>query len=99
MNTISSVVEASDHHLQLRNTPGSDHGLSFTVQEGEIFGVLGANGSGKTTLLRMMVGLLHEDSGTLTIHGESPYSSTRGAGRLYAPAHGAVPGTLDQGEC
>ena len=48
------------------------NGLSFSVQEGEIFGVLGANGSGKTTLMRMMVGLLHEDGGTLTIHGESP---------------------------
>ncbi len=48
------------------------NGLSFSVREGEIFGVLGANGSGKTTLMRMMVGLLRNDGGTLTIYGESP---------------------------
>ena len=48
------------------------NGLSFSVREGEVFGVLGANGSGKTTLMRMMVGLLRNDGGTLTIYGESP---------------------------
>ncbi|CAI8010735.1 ABC transporter G family member 20 [Geodia barretti] len=48
------------------------NGLSLSVSEGEIFGVLGANGSGKTTLMRVMVGLLRSDGGTITIHGESP---------------------------
>ena len=48
------------------------NGLSLSVLEGEIFGVLGANGSGKTTLMRMMVGLLRNDSGSLAIYGESP---------------------------
>ena len=48
------------------------NGLSLSVREGEVFGLLGANGAGKTTLMRMMVGLLRVDGGTLTIHGESP---------------------------
>ena len=47
-------------------------GLSMSVREGEVFGLLGANGAGKTTLMRMMVGLLRGDGGTLTVHGESP---------------------------
>ena len=33
-------------------------GISFTVDEGEIFGLLGPNGAGKSTLIRMMVTLL-----------------------------------------
>ena len=48
------------------------NGLSLSVHQGEIFGILGANGSGKTTLMRMMVGLLRHDNGSLTVHGESP---------------------------
>ena len=55
------------------------NGLSLSVQDGEIFGLLGANGSGKTTLMRLMVGLLRGDGGSLTVHGEppSPRQSTR----------------------
>ena len=67
----TSVVEANSvtfsySTLQVLN------GLSFSVREGEIFGVLGANGSGKTTLMRIMVGLLRNDGGTITVYGESP---------------------------
>ena len=51
------------------------NGLSFSVSEGEIFGVLGANGSGKTTLMRLLVGLLRSDGGTINVHGESPSPS------------------------
>ena len=66
-----SVVEA--HSLTFSyGTLQVLNGLSFSVRKGEIFGVLGANGSGKTTLMRMMVGLLRNDGGTLTIYGESP---------------------------
>ena len=66
-----SVVEA--HSLTFSyGTLQVLNGLSFSVREGEIFGVLGANGSGKTTLMRMMVGLLRNDGGTLTIYGEAP---------------------------
>ena len=54
------------------------NGLSLSIQEGEIFGVLGANGAGKTTLIRMMVGLLKPDGGTLTVHGERPSPSQAG---------------------
>jgi len=45
--------------------------ISFTVQEGEIFGLLGANGSGKTTTFNMLSGLLPPSSGAITILGKS----------------------------
>ncbi|HKJ27104.1 MAG TPA: ABC transporter ATP-binding protein [Anaerolineales bacterium] len=46
--------------------------VSFTVKEGEIFGVLGPNGSGKSTLIRLMATLLLPDDGSITIMGHDP---------------------------
>lgn len=43
--------------------------LSFTVEEGEIFGVLGPNGAGKTTTIRTMLSLLEPTAGTATVLG------------------------------
>ena len=43
--------------------------VSFTVEEGEIFGVLGPNGSGKSTLIRLLATLLLPDGGDIIIFG------------------------------
>ncbi|MDD1623030.1 MAG: ATP-binding cassette domain-containing protein [Methylococcaceae bacterium] len=43
--------------------------LSFNVQQGEIFGLLGANGAGKTTTFRMLCGLLPASNGSLGVAG------------------------------
>lgn len=47
------------------------YNLSFSVKEGEIFGLLGVNGAGKTTTFRMILGLLSRDSGTITLDGKN----------------------------
>ena len=44
-------------------------GISFAVEEGEIFGLLGPNGAGKSTLIRMMTTLLPPTGGTAIING------------------------------
>jgi ABC-2 type transport system ATP-binding protein len=44
-------------------------GISFAVQEGEIFGLLGPNGAGKSTLIRMLVTLLPPTAGTALVGG------------------------------
>ncbi len=44
--------------------------LSFTVKEGEIFGLLGVNGAGKTTTFRMIIGLLDSTEGNITLDGK-----------------------------
>lgn len=43
--------------------------LSFSIEEGEIFGFLGPNGAGKTTTIRMLVGLIHPNEGSIKICG------------------------------
>ncbi|ULQ58507.1 ABC transporter ATP-binding protein [Brucepastera parasyntrophica] len=43
--------------------------ISFTVNEGEIFGFLGANGAGKTTAMRMLCGISKPTSGAGTVAG------------------------------
>jgi ABC-2 type transport system ATP-binding protein len=44
-------------------------GITFHVEQGEVFGFLGANGAGKTTAIRMLIGLLIPTSGSATVAG------------------------------
>ena len=46
-------------------------GVSFEVQEGEIFGLIGPDGAGKTTIIRIVVSLLAADSGEVLFKGKS----------------------------
>ncbi len=51
--------------------------LSFNVDKGEIFGLLGENGAGKTTTFRIILGLINASSGKVTLDGkEIDYSLT-----------------------
>lgn len=55
--------------------------LSFDIDRGETFGLLGANGAGKTTFIRMVTGYLVPTSGSLTVDGVSPASNPRAVQR------------------
>jgi len=44
--------------------------ISFTIEQGSIFGLLGPNGAGKTTLLRMITGIFFPDSGEIVFNGK-----------------------------
>ena len=46
-------------------------GLSFKVEEGQVFGFLGQNGSGKSTTIRMLLSLIHPSAGNIEIFGKT----------------------------
>ncbi len=48
------------------------NGVSFSVEEGEIFGILGPNGAGKTTTVESIAGLRKPDGGTIRVLGLDP---------------------------
>ena len=58
-------------------------GVSFSVQRGEIFGLLGANGAGKSTTFRMLCGLLPVSAGEVHVAGlDLRHAAARARGRL-----------------
>ena len=49
-------------------------GISFSVREGEIFGMVGPNGAGKTTAIECLEGLRQPDAGSVQVLGLDPWS-------------------------
>jgi len=62
--------------------------VSFSVEEGEIFGLLGPNGAGKTTTIKMLTGLIRPNSGEISVLGrdmsKSEIEIKRNIGHIYA---------------
>jgi ABC-2 type transport system ATP-binding protein len=52
-------------------------GLSFDVERGEMFGLIGPDGAGKTTSIRLLCGLLHADGGSIKVLGRDPVKGHR----------------------
>ena len=48
------------------------NGVTFTMQQGEVVGLLGRNGAGKTTLIRIAMGMLHPYGGDVRVFRQSP---------------------------
>ena len=51
--------------------------VSFTVNRGEMFGLIGPDGAGKTTAIRALCGLLHVDGGSIRVLGHDPVTEHR----------------------
>ncbi len=59
------------HHLKKYfATQKAVDDISFTIEQGSIFGLLGPNGAGKTTLLRMITGIFYPDEGEVILDGK-----------------------------
>ncbi|MFC7638234.1 ABC transporter ATP-binding protein [Streptomyces thermogriseus] len=65
------VIEVTDLRKSYGGRPVVD-GVSFTVEEGEIFGILGPNGAGKTTTVECVEGLRVPDAGRVRVAGLDP---------------------------
>ncbi len=63
-------LQAESLHKSFNDHKAVD-GVSFAIDEGEIFGLLGPNGAGKTTTIRMLSTILPPDRGDVTIGGYS----------------------------
>ena len=62
------MLEVKNVDIYYGNFKAVDN-LSFKVDKGEIFGLLGVNGAGKTTTFRMIMNLIKPSSGTITFNG------------------------------
>ena len=51
--------------------------ISFSIEDGEIVGYIGANGAGKSTTIKMMTGILTPTSGKITVDGLVPYEKRK----------------------
>jgi ABC-2 type transport system ATP-binding protein len=65
------IIEVTNLHKRYRERVAV-HDISFTVEEGEIFGILGPNGAGKTTTVESIAGLLRPDGGHISVMGLDP---------------------------
>ncbi|HEY3250894.1 MAG TPA: ABC transporter ATP-binding protein [Ignavibacteria bacterium] len=63
-------IEVKDLTKKFGQFTSVDH-ISFEVQEGEVFGFLGANGAGKSTTIKMLCGILEPTGGNATVGGFS----------------------------
>ncbi|TFG49952.1 MAG: ABC transporter ATP-binding protein [Anaerolineales bacterium] len=68
MSSIISVIQLNKRYGQTI----AANGISFQVEEGEIFGMVGPNGAGKTTVIECIEGLRRPDSGEIRVLGLDP---------------------------
>jgi ABC-2 type transport system ATP-binding protein len=75
-------------------------GLDLQVRRGEVHAFLGPNGAGKTTTLRLLLGLLHADSGSMRVLGMDPWEDVAVLHRrlAYVPGDVALWPNLSGGE-
>jgi len=69
------IIEAKNLSKKFGDFTANDN-LNFHVNEGEIFGFLGANGAGKTTAIKILCGLSFPTSGDITVAGYDVYKQS-----------------------
>ena len=75
--------------------------LNLTVEEGEIFGLVGPDGAGKTTTMRLLTSIMEPTSGEAWVAGHNVLREARGGqgrDRLHEPAVWPLPGSDSDGE-
>ncbi len=66
---MTEVINVKDLALTYADGTKAVQGISFTVNDGEVFGFLGPNGAGKSTTIKILTTLLHKTSGSATVGG------------------------------
>lgn len=73
MNEVITVDNLSKSYADV---PAVDN-LSFSIEKGSVFGLLGANGAGKSTTIECILGTKKADSGRIEILGQSPFTDRK----------------------
>ena len=89
---INSIVELENVSLSYGNRPILEN-ISFKINEGQIFGMLGPNGVGKSTIFNLITGLIKPDTGKIKINSEDAthypiYMRTKKFKLGYVPQYG-----------
>src|ERR671923_1456255 len=101
-----AVIEAVDLRRTYRTTTGTFRrraldveavrGISFAVEEGELFGLLGPNGAGKTTTIKMLITLLIPTSGRASVLGYDVVRQAREVRRRIGYVFGGERGVYER---
>ena len=67
---MASIIKVNNLSKQFKEIKAVDD-LSFTVEEGDVYGFLGQNGAGKSTTIRMLLTLIKPTAGDISIFGKS----------------------------
>jgi len=78
MSGIVEVKGLSKHYGKVKAVDN----VSFKLEEGKIYGLLGRNGAGKTTIMHMLTAQLFKTAGELKVFGEEPYENDRVLSRI-----------------
>ncbi len=73
MDTILSIKGLNKRYGKIHAV----NNLSFEIEKGNVYGILGPNGSGKTTTLSILLGVVQQDSGSFLWFGQTPSPESR----------------------
>ncbi|WP_050698709.1 ABC transporter ATP-binding protein [Anaeromassilibacillus senegalensis] len=76
------MIEARELTKKFDRITALDH-ISFQVQSGSVFGLVGSNGAGKSTFLRTLAGIYQPDGGEILLDGEAPFEKTAVKSRIF----------------
>jgi zinc transport system ATP-binding protein len=88
MSELNAIVSIDDVWYRYNSSSPALESISFTVNEGDVFGIVGPNGSGKTTLFNCILGLSNDYKGIIRVFNSDLRKNRKVLRRIgYVPQH------------